>query len=1169
MKVYTSIVITLLISCNFIFSQCIDTSLIDPNAMCTLQYDPICGCNGKTYQNACFAQITDGVMMGSSGICPIESTYMVCEGESSQIGFSTPLLNMAQYNWNPTDALSCSDCYNPVVTAQTNILYELEVIDSTSTSSYYYFEVIVDNNCPVACIDSTLIDPNAMCTLQFDPVCGCDGKTYSNSCFAEIQGGITTWESGACPLTESYTICEGDNVQIGVSGNVVNTAYTWQPSNDLSCFDCENPLASPLATTIYELSIISTLNQSISYQYYEVIVEPCVSICDAIPFMYQKTGFTLSNESPPSQVNNIYCFNEPNQLDQACAWEWDFGNGTTSTDRNPCDIALASETNGEPVQQAYNVCLSIFDCSNTIIETCCSLIDAYIPCQDDALIDSTAVCNIPDNPVCGCNGKTYDNTCLAEKEGGLNYWTQGTCIPKQTYAICLDDDIQIGLEATLGNTVVSWQPTAGLSCTDCESPIASPSNSTLYEMSIFSTIDMTTSYQYYQVTVDSCFTLCDSIPFTYQKIDFNEPSVNQVDIVYCFNDMIDTNEACAWEWDFGNGTTSNLQNPCDIALASVVNGVPVSEPYNVCLSLFDCNATLIETCCLEIVGYLPCQDETLIDTSALCNVPNNPVCGCNGRTYSNACIAEKEGGLNYWTPGACSIEQAYTICPGDNIQIGMDEVADNTIVSWQPLNSLSCLDCSNPIASPIESTIYEMEIFSTTDMTYSYAYYEVIIDQNCPIVCTGNAVSFTVEKVRNIELGDPITYGANVYCFEDISGLDDDCNYFWNFDNGGSIASQNPCNIDLLYIKNSAPVADNVYNVCLSVYRCDGTTIGSCCKEILSEPIVCECADIDAPVCGVDGNTYPNACQSNCEFIDVAYAGNCCDINNLPWLDEALLNICNECVSTVEFIEFEGSNYIAFWADQQNCSNALTTIYHCDGTEYCSIGGSNGLNECADLIANYTTIESIWAKELYCGLCGFDSPTQVDWLQHYTDGSYSVNTYNYNQETVFYFDNCNFGLDFVATCDSTFICGWGGEDNLNGENCPDFFGEAIYIEEIIPCACIDMSLFNPSPGCPQFYAPVCGCDGVTYSNFCLAKAQGGVTSWVAGPCGSDPCVDTVSVANTFLSSGTYKANLILQVSSKALEGHSINLNSGESIELLEGFDLPTNSSLKIINTYCD
>ena len=60
------------------------------------------------------------------------------------------------------------------------------------------------NNCvknPAAlsgnCIDSALIVPDGMCFALWEPVCGCNNITYSNSCNATISG-VTCYVDGEC-----------------------------------------------------------------------------------------------------------------------------------------------------------------------------------------------------------------------------------------------------------------------------------------------------------------------------------------------------------------------------------------------------------------------------------------------------------------------------------------------------------------------------------------------------------------------------------------------------------------------------------------------------------------------------------------------------------------------------------------------------------------------------------------------------------------------------------------------------------------------------------------------------------------------------------------------------------------------------------------------------------
>lgn len=158
-------------------AACYEPDSIDNNVNCPLVIDPVCGCNGITYGNGCEARYYGGVLEYVSGGCP--------DGCRDTSLIDTTIV--------------CQTVYDPVCGCD-SVTY-----DNSCIALYQYgVPVTTPGPCPLYwCKDFTTIDSTANCVPTVQEVCGCDGVTYINACTAEKYNGVQSWTAGACPDTNT------------------------------------------------------------------------------------------------------------------------------------------------------------------------------------------------------------------------------------------------------------------------------------------------------------------------------------------------------------------------------------------------------------------------------------------------------------------------------------------------------------------------------------------------------------------------------------------------------------------------------------------------------------------------------------------------------------------------------------------------------------------------------------------------------------------------------------------------------------------------------------------------------------------------------------------------------------------------------------------------------
>lgn len=226
----------------------------------------------------------------------------ICLGSTTMLGARKPSVGV-RYVWDPDPSLSCTDCPNPIATPTATTQYRVVVTTAEGCSDTATPTVTILPRPPVQLTNDTAIctgnsvqlsltggnsvqwlpTDGLSCTDCFQPIATpTTTTTYvatilsDKGCFISDSVTITVVPPPMLAITSSpdTSICLGEVVQLRATGGA---SYQWLNSEDLSCSDCPNPIATPKQTTTYSVIVANGMGCSDTTAITIVVITPEVN----------------------------------------------------------------------------------------------------------------------------------------------------------------------------------------------------------------------------------------------------------------------------------------------------------------------------------------------------------------------------------------------------------------------------------------------------------------------------------------------------------------------------------------------------------------------------------------------------------------------------------------------------------------------------------------------------------------------------------------------------------------------------------------------------------------------------------------------------------------------------------------------------------------------------
>ncbi|MBI1224049.1 MAG: T9SS type B sorting domain-containing protein [Bacteroidetes bacterium] len=450
----------------------------------------------------------------------------VCLGEDIQIVAGSNFANV-DYAWNaPQGFLSCNDCPDPVVTATQAGTFALQVTVTGPTCSFNdemiltvlpsaapSFQISDDQS---ICLGETVnlggpASPGVTYAWASDPVGFVSSSSDPSVTPTETTTYYLTANNGVCPLSsfDSLTvtvsalpilntandtlICQGQSLVLGNTTPEPGVVYQWTPSIDLSNANIANPVSTPTQTTSYTLTatrigceVQESVNVTVTPISIDILAADTIPICKGV-------SVPISATVVPVGTNVTWTPND-GSLDV------NTGLNVVATPQTATSYIASVETAGCIRFDTMYIGVDSLPWNLSILPS-----DTTI-CQGEQVLLTSPIYEPGDFSLIefqwmGDGQLTPDSfyNMVVQPIETTTYYrssTNGFCsaIDSATVTVISASSIQVtpdqpvicqgsAVQLTATSPVpveFSWEPTDGLSCTDCPNPNASPSESTNY-----------------------------------------------------------------------------------------------------------------------------------------------------------------------------------------------------------------------------------------------------------------------------------------------------------------------------------------------------------------------------------------------------------------------------------------------------------------------------------------------------------------------------------------------------------------------------------------------------------------------------------------------------------------------------------------------------------------